>query len=98
MNVQKLRGKNCNLNAYNFALGFTDTPDCYCNNGQETVQHFLLSCELYKVNRLEYLETYIKIENSVEFLLFDSPIFTPEQNSIKLWMVAMYTKISGKEL
>ena len=35
------------------SLRLADSPLCDCKNGQETVEHFLLECPLYRTQRME---------------------------------------------
>ena len=40
-----------NLNSDMFQKGLTETPNCTCEKDRETVDHFLLQCELYSKER-----------------------------------------------
>ena len=39
-----------------FKMKFCESQNCECNDARETIEHFLMECEIYKVNR----ETMIK--------------------------------------
>jgi hypothetical protein len=45
--LTRLRTGHCELNHYLYRFGLTDTPYCSCGRGKETVEHYLLECELY---------------------------------------------------
>ena len=51
--VIQLRTGHCGLNAYLHRFGLADSPLCDCESGQETVEHFLLECPLYREQRIE---------------------------------------------
>ena len=34
-----------------FSKGLTESPNCECGNSRETVDHFLLECQIYKDQR-----------------------------------------------
>lgn len=42
--IYRLRVQHCRLNSYLFKIGIVDSPLCSCNNGIETVFHFLFEC------------------------------------------------------
>ena len=47
----QLRTGHCGLNKYLHRFGIIDSASCECGSGQETVEHFLLECPLYRVQR-----------------------------------------------
>jgi hypothetical protein len=47
----QLRTGHCGLNKYLCRFGIIDSPVCECGSGQETVEHFLLECPLYREQR-----------------------------------------------
>jgi ribonuclease HI len=51
--ITRLRTGHCRLNEYLYRFNKIDTPECECGAGKETVDHFLLNCELYDEERDE---------------------------------------------
>jgi hypothetical protein len=49
--MSRLRVKNIDLNANLYQRNLKDTDQCDCNNGAETIEHFLLECTSYNVQR-----------------------------------------------
>jgi hypothetical protein len=49
--ITQLRTGHCHLNGYLHRFNIIDTSECECGGGKETVDHFLLSCELYDEER-----------------------------------------------
>ena len=45
--INNLRSGFAKLNDYCYKLGISDTPYCQCG-AKETVEHYLLQCELYE--------------------------------------------------
>ena len=50
-----------NLNEDMFRMGFTESPNCDCGEDREDVEHFLMSCKLYKKERKEMLESICEV-------------------------------------
>ena len=51
--LTRLRTGRCGLNHYLYRFKLTDTPRCSCGHGKETVEHYLLECQLYVAQRKE---------------------------------------------
>jgi hypothetical protein len=49
--IIQLRTGYCGFNSYLHRFGLADSPLCDCKTGQETVEHFLLECPLYRERR-----------------------------------------------
>ena len=49
--IIQLRTGHCGLNSYLHRFNLADSPFCDCGTGQETVEHFLLECPLYREQR-----------------------------------------------
>ena len=50
-------GRVAMLNDYMFTCNLSDSPNCDCGSERETVEHFLLRCEIYKELREQLLST-----------------------------------------
>ena len=51
--IARLRTGHCHLNEYLYRFNIIETPECECGAEKETVDHFLLNCELYDEERDE---------------------------------------------
>jgi len=51
--IARLRTGHCDLNEYLHRFNKIETPECECGAEKETVDHFLLNCELYDEERDE---------------------------------------------
>ena len=49
----RLRTGHCHLNEYLHRFNIIETPECECGAEKETVDHYLLNCELYDEEREE---------------------------------------------
>ena len=49
--VARLRTGHCSLNKYLHRFNIIDDPNCECEQGHETVEHYLLKCGLYEEER-----------------------------------------------
>ena len=49
--IARLRTGHCSLNKYLHRFNIIDEPTCECGEGEETVKHYLLLCELYDRQR-----------------------------------------------
>jgi hypothetical protein len=49
--VIQLRTGHCGLKSYLHRFGLAESPICDCETGQETVEHFLLECPIYREQR-----------------------------------------------
>ena len=49
--ISRLRTGHCHLNEYLNRFNIIETPECECGAENETVEHFLLKCELYDEER-----------------------------------------------
>jgi len=49
--ISRLRTGHCHLNEYLHRFKIIETSECECGAGKETVDHFLLNCELYDEER-----------------------------------------------
>ena len=49
--ITRLRTGHCHLNEYLHRFNIIETPECECGAEKETVEHFLLNCELYDEER-----------------------------------------------
>jgi len=51
--VAQLRTGHCHLNQYLHRFNIIETSECECGAEKETVDHYLLNCELYDEGRDE---------------------------------------------
>ena len=51
--IMCLRTGHCHLNEYLHRFNIIETPECECGAEKETVDHYLLNCELYDEEREE---------------------------------------------
>ena len=51
--ISWLRTGHCHLNEYLHRFNIIETPECECGVEKETVDHYLLNCELYDEERHE---------------------------------------------
>jgi hypothetical protein len=49
--LARLRTGHCGLRRYLHRFNIEDTPFCECNQGMETVEHYLLECSRYRRQR-----------------------------------------------
>ena len=49
--LAQLRTGHCPLNKYLHRVGRRESPECGCGYGEETVEHFLLECPRYSIQR-----------------------------------------------
>ena len=49
--LSRLRTGHCHLNQYLHRFNIIETPECECGAEKETVEHYLLNCELYDEER-----------------------------------------------
>ena len=49
--ISRLRTGHCHLNEYLHRFNIIEIPECECGAAKETVDHFLLNCELYDEER-----------------------------------------------
>jgi len=49
--ITRLRTGHCHLNGYLHRFNIIETSECECGAGKETVEHYLLNCELYDEER-----------------------------------------------
>ena len=49
--IAQLRTGHCWLNLYRFRFDLTKSPYCKCGYGKENVEHYLLECKNYKIQR-----------------------------------------------
>ena len=49
--LSRLRTGHCHLNQYLHRFNIIETPECECGREKETVEHYLLNCELYDEER-----------------------------------------------
>ena len=49
--ISRLRTGHCHLNEYLYRFNIIETPMCECGAEKETVDHYLLNCELYDEER-----------------------------------------------
>ena len=49
--LAQLRTNHCGLNKYLHRFGHRHSPYCDCGYGKETVEHFLMECRTYRVQR-----------------------------------------------
>ena len=49
--ISRLRTGHCHLNQYLHRFNIIETPECECGGEKETVEHYLLNCELYDEER-----------------------------------------------
>ena len=51
MSYTRILLNSTNLNNDMFLKGLTESPNCECGKNRETIDHFLLECEMYKDQR-----------------------------------------------
>src|SRR5436190_12063345 len=49
--ISQLRTGHCHLNQYLHRFNIIETSECECGAEKETVEHYLLNCELYDKER-----------------------------------------------
>ena len=49
--ISRLRTGHCHLNQYLHRFNIVENPECECGAERETVEHYLLNCELYDEER-----------------------------------------------
>ena len=49
--ISRLRTGHCHLNQYLHRFNIIETAECECGAERETVEHYLLNCELYEEER-----------------------------------------------
>jgi hypothetical protein len=49
--ISRLRTGHCHLNQYLYRFNIIETVECECGARKETVDHYLLNCELYDEER-----------------------------------------------
>jgi hypothetical protein len=49
----RIRIGHCGLNNYLYRFGKSNSPCCNCGYGKETVEHFILECPNYRMQRKE---------------------------------------------
>src|SRR6266496_2105488 len=78
--IARLRTGHCSLNKYLNHIHKIDNPTCECRGSEETVQHYLLRCELFDEQR-NRLRKEVGVEGMrVEKLLGDPKLI---KNTIK---------------
>ena len=45
--LSRLHTGHCHLNQYLHRFNIIETPECECGEEKETIEHYLLNCELY---------------------------------------------------
>ena len=72
--IAQLRTGHCHLNEYLYRFNKIETPECECGAEKETVDHFLLRCQLYDEER-DMLRRKVGAEGMItSVLLGDKPI------------------------
>src|SRR5437762_465599 len=51
--ISRLRTGHCHLNQYLHRFNIIETPECECGTEKETIEHYLLNCELNDEERHE---------------------------------------------
>ena len=69
----------------------SDSPWCICNEAQETLKHFILDCQLYRIHRIEIM-AYIDMSMTVDELLEGSRKLSDFDNKLMLKKVSEYIK------
>jgi ribonuclease HI len=72
--ISRLRTGHCQLNKYLHRFNIIETPECECGAAKETVDHFLLRCELYDEERDELRRRVGSHGMNTSALLGDSEI------------------------
>ena len=49
--LAQLRTGHCRLNSYLYRFNIVESGECECEEGRETVEHFLLACKKYTEDR-----------------------------------------------
>src|SRR5947207_9751527 len=49
--IAQLRTGHCGLNLYLHRFGIAKSPHCKCGYGKENVEHYLMECKNYRVQR-----------------------------------------------
>ena len=71
----QLRTGHCMLNKYLYRIGKKDSPECTCEHGIESVEHYLLECPKYQGQRAELREAVKPGDMTVAKLLGNCKTF-----------------------
>ena len=66
---------HCVLNKYLYRIGKKDSPECTCEHGIESVEHYLLECPNYQEQRAELREAVKPGDMTVAKLLGNCKTF-----------------------
>ena len=95
----QLRMQCSNLNYHLFNLHVVDSPSCRCSYKCEDVNHYLLQCPLYAIERQKLLSVVEQIcVANVEVLLFGSSRHSYDENSVIFKSVEMFILESNRLL
>ena len=102
----QLRAGLSPLKAHKFKHNFNDTPSasCPCSTGDETTEHFLLSCPLFKTHREKLMETIDPLISKLnpnilplnEILLYGSKLLKATENKAILEASIQFITDTGR--
>ena len=69
--LARLRTGHCGLKQYQYRFNLADSPWCECDEGKETVEHYLLECILHAAAREELRKKVRSEEMRLDLLLGD---------------------------
>ena len=90
--ISRLRTRNPDLKQNLFHRNLSETDICDCNNEQESIEHFMLTCSLYTQQRRKMLlhARTLNVPISAEFLLKGSPNLSQNDNDKILKATLVY--------
>lgn len=65
--------QHCSINKYLHQFNIVNSPECECQDGHGTVEHYLLKCEIYEEER-EALRKKVRAQGSRVEKLLDAKI------------------------
>ena len=83
LTLVQLRTGYCALNKYLHRIGKKDSPKCTCTHGIESVEHYLLDCPKYQVQRAELREAVNPGDITVAKLLENCKTFNHTMEYIR---------------
>jgi hypothetical protein len=86
--LAQLRTGMARLNGYLHRIGAAESEQCMCEQGKETVEHFLFRCRKWDAHRREMLEQTETRRGNLSFFLggktrADPPKWTPNLDAVK---------------
>ena len=95
--MSKVRSRKCELRAYSYLYGTSESPLCEICQDQETVDHFLMKCKAFDEQRRKYLRHYIfRNRLTKDELLYGTLKFNDKENNGLIKNVAQYIKETNR--